>query len=80
MFVHGLSGGVGYALLQLAKKEGAEVYGTASGKNQAGLLQQGAHVFDYRDKGWIAAMRQLGGAMRCSILWATRASGSPTRS
>ncbi len=62
VFVHGLSGAVGYALLQLAKRQGAKVYGTASAGNQAGLVKQGAHVFDYRNKKWIAAMQSLGGA------------------
>jgi NADPH:quinone reductase-like Zn-dependent oxidoreductase len=31
VFVHGLSGAVGYALLMLAKMQGATVYGTAAG-------------------------------------------------
>jgi NADPH:quinone reductase-like Zn-dependent oxidoreductase len=61
VFVHGLSGAVGSALLTLAKMQGAEVFGTASPKNHPALIELGATPFAYSDKGWIATMRSAGG-------------------
>ncbi len=61
IFVHGLSGGVGRALLALGKIEGALVFGTASTVKHPALRELGAVPFDYRDKRWMAAMRDLGG-------------------
>jgi NADPH:quinone reductase-like Zn-dependent oxidoreductase len=61
IFVHGLSGAVGYALLTLAKLKSAQVFGTASPKNHAALIERGATPFDYSDKKWIGAMRDSGG-------------------
>lgn len=63
VFIHGLSGAVGQALLRLCKLEGAVIYGTASTSKHAQLKSQGvAEVFDYRSKGWIKSMLALGGA------------------
>lgn len=61
IFVHGLSGGVGGALLRLGKLLGAEVYGTASAKKHEELRALGAIPFDYRNKDWIGAMQRMGG-------------------
>ena len=61
VFVHGLSGAVGSALLALARMQGAEVYGTASLRNHAALRELGATPSVYTDKGWIHAMKALGG-------------------
>jgi synaptic vesicle membrane protein VAT-1 len=61
LFVHGLSGGVGGALLTLGRIEGAEVFGTASAAKHPALRELGAIPFDYVDKKWIAHMRDLGG-------------------
>lgn len=62
VFVHGLSGSVGYALLTLCKQQGAEVYGTASEYNHAAVRSAGAHPFVYTNKDWIMAMNAIGGA------------------
>ncbi|KAF2010169.1 GroES-like protein [Aaosphaeria arxii CBS 175.79] len=62
VFVHGLSGSVGNALLQLCKIQGAEVYGTASESQFDALRAQGAHPFVYTNKDWIQAMKDMGGA------------------
>lgn len=62
VFVHGLSGAVGNATLQLCRLRGAEVYGTASARNHDALRLQGATPFVYTDKAWMTAMRDLGGA------------------
>lgn len=61
IFVHGLSGAVGTALLHLAQLRGAEVFGTASASKHAELSANGAGVFDYRQKEWIREMQRMGG-------------------
>jgi len=61
IFVHGLSGAVGTALLHLAQLRGAEVFGTASASKHAELSTSGAVVFDYKQKEWIREMQRLGG-------------------
>ncbi|KAI1187081.1 zinc-binding dehydrogenase [Nemania serpens] len=62
VFVHGLSGAVGYALMTVCQLQGAEVYGTASERNHAELISRGAKPFVYTNKDWIKAMKDLGGA------------------
>jgi NADPH:quinone reductase-like Zn-dependent oxidoreductase len=61
IFVHGLSGAVGGALLRLAKLQGAQVFGTASLKKHDELRRLGAIPFDYSNKKWIASAKDLGG-------------------
>jgi synaptic vesicle membrane protein VAT-1 len=61
LFVHGLSGAVGGALLALGKIAGADVFGTASSSKHQALRELGAVPFDYSNKQWIAAMQELGG-------------------
>jgi NADPH:quinone reductase-like Zn-dependent oxidoreductase len=60
VFVHGLSGAVGYALFTFAKMQGATVYGTASGRKHAELVQAGATPYAYSGKEWISAMQATG--------------------
>ena len=60
IFVHGLSGAVGRALLSLGLIEGAQIFGTASSTKHEELRRLGAVPFDYANKNWIPAM-QLGG-------------------
>lgn len=62
IFVHGLSGAVGQALLVLGKIQGAQVFGTASSGKQDELRRMGAVPFDYANKNWITAMNAVGGA------------------
>jgi len=61
VFVHGLSGAVGAALLSLGKIAGAQIFGTASPSKHEELRKSGAVPFDYSNKQWITAMRELGG-------------------
>jgi NADPH:quinone reductase-like Zn-dependent oxidoreductase len=61
IFVHGLSGAVGGALLSLGRIEGAQVFGTASSSKHEELRKLGALPFDYSNKSWIRAMQELGG-------------------
>jgi NADPH:quinone reductase-like Zn-dependent oxidoreductase len=62
LFVHGLSGGVGGALLSLGVLTGAKVVGTAAAAKHDELRALGATPFDYKSKDWIAAIQQQGGA------------------
>jgi NADPH:quinone reductase-like Zn-dependent oxidoreductase len=62
VFIHGLSGSVGYGLLTFCKMQGAEVYGTASEKNHARVREDGATPFVYSNKDWMMAMNTVGGA------------------
>ena len=62
VFIHGLSGAVGYATLKFCLMNGAEVYGTASESNHAALREAGAVPFSYSNKDWIMAMNTIGGA------------------
>ncbi|KAF9739534.1 hypothetical protein PMIN03_007480 [Paraphaeosphaeria minitans] len=61
VFIHGLSGSVGYALLTLCKLEGAEVYGTAHPSKHEDLRKDGVTPFSYKDKNWISTMIGMGG-------------------
>ena len=62
IFVHGLSGAVGRALLSLGQLAGAQVFGTASASKHAELRQLGAVPFVYSDHKWIESMQKAGGA------------------
>lgn len=61
VFIHGMSGAVGYALMMLCLLEGAQVYGTASARNHQAIRDLGATPFVYTDKVWITYMKELGG-------------------
>ncbi|KAI6089956.1 protein indc11 [Hypoxylon rubiginosum] len=62
VFIHGISGAVGAALMILCRLEGAEVYGTASVRNHDEIRKYGATPFVYTDKKWMESMKELGGA------------------
>jgi NADPH:quinone reductase-like Zn-dependent oxidoreductase len=53
VLIHSAGGGVGIAATQIAKREGAEVYGTASPGKHARILELGVdHALDYTTPGW----------------------------
>jgi NADPH:quinone reductase-like Zn-dependent oxidoreductase len=62
VFIHGMSGSVGFALLTLCRLQGAEVYGTASEYNHAAVREAGGSPFVYKNKDWMMAMNSIGGA------------------
>ncbi|MDN4476006.1 NAD(P)H-quinone oxidoreductase [Demequina sp. SYSU T00192] len=64
VLVHGGSGGVGTAALQIAKARGLRVLTTAGGPARVGrCLELGADAaFDHRTEDWAAGVRALGGA------------------
>ena len=60
VLLHAAAGGVGIAATQIAKRAGAEVWGTASpGKHDAIRAQGVDHAIDYTRKGWEAAVPPL---------------------
>jgi NADPH:quinone reductase-like Zn-dependent oxidoreductase len=53
VLIHAAAGGVGIAATQIAKRHGAEVYGTASAAKHDAIRAQGVdHAVDYRRSGW----------------------------
>jgi NADPH:quinone reductase-like Zn-dependent oxidoreductase len=53
VLVHSAGGGVGIAATQIAKRAGAEVYGTASPGKHARITELGVdHALDYTKAGW----------------------------
>jgi NADPH:quinone reductase-like Zn-dependent oxidoreductase len=53
VLIHSAGGGVGIAATQIAKRSGAEVYGTASPGKHARISELGVdHVLDYTKPGW----------------------------
>jgi NADPH:quinone reductase-like Zn-dependent oxidoreductase len=53
VLIHSAGGGVGIAATQIAKRQGAEVYGTASPGKHARILELGVdHALDYTRDGW----------------------------
>jgi NADPH:quinone reductase-like Zn-dependent oxidoreductase len=63
VFVHGMSGAVGWAISVLSALQGAEVYGTAGPKNHEAVRKglPGATPYDYSNKDWITAIKAIGG-------------------
>ena len=59
VFIHGLSGAVGYALGTLCRRQGATVYGTASERNHAALQELGWKPFVYSNKDWVKEMKEI---------------------
>ncbi len=53
VLIHSAGGGVGIAATQIAKRAGAEVYGTASPAKHARIIELGVdHAVDYTRPGW----------------------------
>jgi NADPH2:quinone reductase len=61
ILVHGASGGVGSALLDLGRMAGLEMYGTASGPNDDVVESFGATPIDYRNEDFVERIHQLTG-------------------
>jgi NADPH:quinone reductase-like Zn-dependent oxidoreductase len=61
ILVHGASGGVGIAFLQLARLAGIECYGTASAAKRDVVTSNGGIPIDYRDEDFVQVIRALPG-------------------
>jgi NADPH2:quinone reductase len=70
VLVHGASGGVGVAAVQLARAAGMTVIGTAgSDKGREMLIQQGAHhVLDHRAPGYLERLHALTGGRGVDVV------------
>lgn len=62
VLVHGAGGGVGTLLVALARRAGAEVYGTVSERKRAVAERLGAVPIDYRREDFVEVLRRAGGA------------------
>ncbi len=62
ILIHNAGGGVGLAALDIAKKIGAEIYGTASPVKHEFLRERGlGHPIDYRNQDWLTVLKELTG-------------------
>jgi NADPH2:quinone reductase len=70
LLVHGASGGVGTAAVQLARAAGAEVIGTAGTEDGLrSVAEQGAHhVLDHRSADYLAKVRELTGGRGVEVI------------
>jgi len=61
MLIHGASGGVGSAILQLAKLAGVEMYGTCSAQGAAVVRELGGIPIDYKNVDFVREIHRLTG-------------------
>jgi len=61
VLIHGASGGVGTALLQLGRLAGLEMYGTCSARGAAAISELGGTPIDYKEQDFVAEIRRLTG-------------------
>jgi NADPH:quinone reductase-like Zn-dependent oxidoreductase len=61
VLIHGASGGVGTALLQLGRLVGLEMYGTCSARGAAAVSDLGAVPIDYQHQDFVKEIRRLTG-------------------
>ena len=61
ILIHGASGGVGTALLQLGKLLGLEMYGTCSTRGASAVTELGGEPIDYKDQDFVAEIYRLTG-------------------
>src|SRR5262245_8669572 len=61
MLIHGASGGVGSAMLQLAKLAGVEMYGTCSAQGAAVVRELGGIPIDYKNTDFVTEIQRLTG-------------------
>jgi len=61
VLVHGASGGVGSALMQLGRVAGLEIYGTCSSQGAPAVKELGGFPIDYRHQDFVEEIRRLTG-------------------
>ena len=61
MLIHGASGGVGSAMLQLARLSGVEMYGTCSAQGAAVVREMGGIPIDYKKADFVKEIHRLTG-------------------
>ncbi len=69
--VHAAAGGVGLALVQMAKRLGAEVFATAGGPEKAALAEEAGadHVIDYRACDFAEAIGEIAGPKPLHVVY-----------
>jgi NADPH:quinone reductase-like Zn-dependent oxidoreductase len=69
ILIHNAGGGVGLAAIDIAKKIGAETFGTASPGKHEFLLERGLdHPIDYRNQDWLPVLKQLTGGRGVELI------------
>jgi NADPH2:quinone reductase len=61
VLIHGASGGVGSALLQLGRLAGLEMYGTCSSRSASAVTDLGGIPIDYQHQDFVEEIRRLTG-------------------
>jgi NADPH2:quinone reductase len=61
MLIHGASGGVGSAMLQLGRLAGVQMYGTCSAQGAAAVRELNGIPIDYRNADFVKEIRRLTG-------------------
>jgi NADPH:quinone reductase-like Zn-dependent oxidoreductase len=62
VLIHAAAGGVGISATQIAKRIGAEIFGTASASKHDAIREQGVdHAIDYRSQDFVTEVRRLTG-------------------
>lgn len=61
VLIHGASGGVGTALLQLGRLSGLEMYGTCSSRSASTVIELGGKPIDYRQEDFVVMVRRATG-------------------
>ncbi len=61
VLIHGASGGVGTALLQLGRVHGLEMYGTCSQRGASAVSELGAVPIDYKNQDFVTEIHRLTG-------------------
>lgn len=71
VLVHAAAGGVGTLLVQLCKRRGAVVYGTAGSPDKLGVLRELGvdHPIDYRSTDFASEARRLRGAAGLDVIF-----------
>jgi NADPH2:quinone reductase len=59
VLIHGASGGVGSALLQLGRLAGLEMYGTCSARGASAVSDMGATPIDYQNQDFVKEIHRL---------------------
>jgi len=68
VLIHAAAGGVGISATQIAKRIGAEVFGTASASKHAAIREQGVdHAIDYRTQDFAAEVRRITGGQGIDV-------------
>jgi len=71
LLVHGASGGVGFAAVQLGKHLGATVIATGSDDVRLAIVQQSGadHLINYRETDFVAAVKEMTGGKGADVIY-----------